>query len=434
MKNNKNKITAALRSLVSTGFFSVFFSTTFCKIVSFFGGMIIVRVLTKSEYGEYGYIMNCFGMLSILDDFGFYNAALQCCNESYQDTGKRDAYFVHGYMRGMTFTLVTCVALFFAPYFYPFRSVKTARITQMLCLYPLVKTTNSFLFVNLRTRMKNSLYAVSNAFHSVITYVVILPASYWIGVKGAVLSEYVINILTMLFLIIVSRKSSCLSFSPSSINRSEKKSLAKLAYGTQLNNGARQALALFDMFLIGIFVVDTEIISSYRVATTIPLALAFIPSALVIYIVPYFSRHRTDINWVKTNYYKLTLFNGIGNLIITVGLIATSPFLIPLIFGSQYTDAITCFCILMVGYFFSATFGVVYTNIIYTQRKVRINVIITVLSGIASCALNVLLIPRFGPIGASIAATAVNVFTACLNFGYMVYHLRRCEREPLLEE
>ena len=433
MKDVKKKLATGLKALTSTGFFSVFLSSTICKILSFFGGMIIVRVLSKSEYGEYSYIMNCVGMLSILGDLGFNSAAMQCCNESYQDPIKRDTYFVYGYIRGMLFSALTCVALLASPLFYPFSFKEAAKMAQGLCLLPLLQTTNTFLTVNLRVRMENTRYAFIGVFHSVVTYMVVLPSSYWIGVKGAVLSEYAINLLVIIFSIIISRKSLRFTFDPSLLDRSEKKSFFKLAFGSQLNNGVSKALALLDVFLIGIFVADTEIISSYRVATTIPLALAFIPTALAIYIVPFFSRNRTNLEWTKRNYYKLLLFSGAGNILITAGLIIISPYLIPLLFGSQYTDAITCFCILMIGYFFSATFGVLTANIIYTQRKVRVNIIITFISGIASCILNVSLIPTFGPIGASFATTIYQVITAFLNFGYMVYYLRKNKCEPLTE-
>lgn len=434
MNNIKIKIKSVLHSLASTGFFSVFLSSTICKILSFCGGMIIVRLLSKAEYGEYGYVMNCYGMLSILGDLGCNCAAMQCCNESYQDPTKRDTYFVHGYIRGMAFSFLTSTALFFAPYFYPFRSSEAAMLTQWLCLLPIAQTTNAFLAVNLRIRMENSRYALINVFQSVVTYLIILPASYWIGIKGAILSEYAINVFVILFSIIMSRKFLRFAFVPSAISKSEKIGFFKLAFGTQLNNGVSKVLSLLDVFLIGIFVVDIEVISSYKVATTIPLALAFIPNALAVYVVPFFSRKRTDINWTKGNYFKLILLGGIGNFLITVGLIALSPLLIPLIFGTQYTDAIACFCILMIGYFFSATFSVISANIIYTQRKVRANIVITAICGFASCLLNVILIPWLGPIGASLAATTVHVINACLSFGYMLVYLHKTKKETLLEE
>ena len=81
----------------------------------------------------------------------------------------------------------------------------------------------------------------------------------------------------------------------------------------------------------------------------------------------------------------------------------------------------------MAGYFFSATFQTPSQNIIYTQRKVRVNLIITVLSGIANCFLDVFLILRYGSIGAAWATTLVHVIKSALCFGYMCCHLRKME-------
>lgn len=428
-----DKLKTSIHTLAHTGFFSVFLSNTLCKILSFVGGMVIVRILTKTEYGEYSYIMNCFGMITLLGDLGCNSAALQCCNEEHKNPTKRDSFFVYGYLRGMAFSLLSCIALLAAPLYYPFQSASAAEMTKWLCLMPLVKTTYSFLAVNLRIRLENTKYAVINVFHSVITYLVILPASYWIGVKGAVISEYIINILAIIVSIIVSRKALKFQTDKKALSKSEKRGFLKLALGTQLNNSIDTALTLLDVFLIGIFIINTEIISSYKVATTIPTALAFIPAALAIYIVPFFARNQSNILWVKRNYYKLILASGALNLLITAGLILISPFLIPLIFGSQYSDTVTCFCILMIGYFFSATFRIPSANIIYTQRKVRVNIIITIFSGIVHCILDILFILSLGPIGAAIATTLVHIISSCLSFGYMAYFLHRKEKLFLSE-
>ena len=114
-----------------------------------------------------------------------------------------------------------------------------------------------------------------------------------------------------------------------------------------------------------------------------------------------------------------------GNALITVGCIALAPWIIPLIFGNQYTDAVPCFIILMVGYFFSATFQSPSNNIIYTQRKVRVNLIITILSGVANCILDVVLIKYYGSVGAAWGTTLVHIITSALSFGYMSVYLRR---------
>lgn len=411
-------------SLKRTEFFSVFFSSVAGKVLSFLGGMIIVRVLSKSDYGQYAYITNCYGMLTLLGDLGCNSAALQYCNESFRLPEKANSFFVYGYTRGMAFSLFTSALILLSPLFYPFSTPEAAHMTQWLCLLPLFKTTFSFAAVNLRYRLQNKKYAKINLFHAIVTYLIIIPASYWIGVKGAVLSDYLITLISIIYSVCVSRSS--MDFSQSSrLNSGERRSFLKLALGTQLNNGIDSVLMMLDIFLIGIFIGDTEVTASYKVATTIPTALAFLPASLMIYAVPHFARNSNDIGWVKKNYTKLILFGGAGYLAITAGLIVLSPFLIPLIFGTQYTDTITCFCILMIGFFFSATFRVPSANVIYTQKKVRVNIIITVLTGISNCVFDILFIFLFGSVGAACATTLVHIINSCLSFGYMQLYIHK---------
>ena len=52
------KIKKLLNRLKITGFYSVFVSSVFTKIVTFFGGVILVRIMSKEDYGLYTYVMN----------------------------------------------------------------------------------------------------------------------------------------------------------------------------------------------------------------------------------------------------------------------------------------------------------------------------------------------------------------------------------------
>lgn len=411
--------------LLRTGFFSVFFSNVLCKVLTFIGGMIIVRVLSKSDYGAYAYVINCYGMLMLLGDLGCSVAAMQFCNESHGDPKKFDAYFTYGFKQGLLFSSLTSLLLLFSPLFYPFKSAEAAGLTRLLFLMPILSSVNNFLLISLRVRLENTRFALVNIFRTLAHYLVILPLSYWLGVTGAVASNYIIELLVLVFSLGISRKLLGYSWRGGILNAAEKRDFLKLAFGSQLNNGAAQALMLLDVFLIGVIIGSDEVISSYKVATTIPSALAFIPTSIMVYVIPYFARYNRDRDWVRRSYFKLTLGCAAGNLVITLGGILLAPWVIPLIFGRQYTDAVPCFIVLMLGYFFSATFQVPSQNIIYTQRKVRVNIVITFLSGAANCVLDIVLILHYGSIGAAWATTLVHIINSALCFGYMCYYLRR---------
>jgi len=73
----REKLKKELNKLSKTGFFSIFLSSVFSKVLVFIGGTIIVRIISKTDYGIYTYVLNCMAMLMILNDFGASTAALQ---------------------------------------------------------------------------------------------------------------------------------------------------------------------------------------------------------------------------------------------------------------------------------------------------------------------------------------------------------------------
>ena len=424
MSNLWPRLRSFADKLLRTGFFSVFFSNVLCKVLTFIGGMVIVRVLSKSDYGSYSYITNCYGMLMLLGDLGCSVASMQFCNENHRDPKKFDAYFTYGFKQGLLFSSLTSLLLLFSPMFYPFKSAEAARLTRLMFLLPILGSINNFLLINLRVRLENTRFAAVNIFQTFIHYLVILPLSYWIGVTGAVISNYIINLLVLLFSLALSRNLLNYFWGGGILSKPEKHTFLKLAFGSQLNNGTAHTLMLLDVFLIGVIIGSDEVISSYKVATTIPSALAFIPTSIMIYVIPYFARYNRDKIWVRRSYFRLTIGCAAGNLAITLGSVLLAPWIIPLIFGHQYTDAVPCFIVLMLGYFFSATFQIPSQNIIYTQRKVRVNIAITFLSGTANCVLDIALILHFGSIGAAWATALVHMINSALCFGYMCHYLK----------
>ena len=410
------------------GLLSVFSSNVICKVLAFLGGMVIVRVLSKNDYGAYTYIMNCYGMLMLLYDLGCSVAALQFCSENHKNPIYFNDYFTYGFKRGLLFSAISSLLILCSPLFYPFQTAQAATLSASLFLMPFLVTINGFLLINLRIRLENRRYAAVNVFNTVIHYLIILPLSFWFGIRGAVWSNYLITGSVLLFTLWISRGYLSYSWKGCHLNRMEKTRFLKLAFASQLNNGIDNALMLLDVFLIGVFIGSNEVISSYKVATTIPSALAFIPASVMVCVVPYFSRNIGQVDWLKTQCRRLLLVGMIGNGLLTVILIFLGGWIVPLIFGSQYQDAVLCFQILMVGYFFSGTFRLPISNILYTQRLVRCNLAVTFLSGIANCVLDVLLILSFGSVGAAAATTAVHIISSSLNLFFLQRYLRRQEQ------
>ena len=54
----------------------------------FVGGFLVVRILTKEEYGTYTYILNIFSIFTLLGDLGISASVLQYGTVYYMKKGK----------------------------------------------------------------------------------------------------------------------------------------------------------------------------------------------------------------------------------------------------------------------------------------------------------------------------------------------------------
>ena len=91
------------------------------------------------------------------------------------------------------------------------------------------------------------------------------------------------------------------------------------------------------------------------------------------------------------------------------------------LFDISDPDAGICFVILIGGYFFSAI-RVVTSTVLYTQRKVNINVFLTCISLAVYVILNIILIPKWQSVGAALASAGVNLLSAILATGYFLLY------------
>ena len=120
----------------------------------------------------------------------------------------------------------------------------------------------------------------------------------------------------------------------------------------------------------------------------------------------------------------LTFYFGILNLIITAVLFVFAPWIITILFGPEYLDAITSFRILTVSYFFSGTFRVIAGNILVTQKELKFNMFVAIFSGLVNIVVDFYFIKLWGANGASIATLLVVILTSILNVAYLIYRLK----------
>lgn len=418
------KIINLFQKLKSTGFFYIVISDFLSKSIAFCGGILLVRLLTKNDYGIYSYVNNTLSVLILLGDMGAGVATMQYTQEVYHSPEKRNAFFKFGFRCGLIFCCIPFICVLLSPLIFPFTIKEAIPLTISLCALPFLNTAIRFYQINLRGLLENKKYSILNILTVIINYIILLPMANYFGVTGAIYSNYITAALTLLAAIIISRGLVHFEADTSIIPKIQKKQFVKLSFASQCNNAISQFLIIMDLFFIGLFFKNPETIASYKIASTIPSVLMFLPTSIMIYVLPYFTRNKNNNLWVRSNYKKLVFFNGILCFLVSIVLIILAPFMIPMIFGKEYADVILCFSIIMFGFIFSGGIQVPSENVIYTQRKVKINLAITLTLGLCNAVLDILLIHFFGSVGAAVATASTNILGAFLTFGYMNFFLK----------
>lgn len=410
-----------IQKLKDVGFYHIFLTSVLVKFVGMAGNILLARVMSKSDYGTYSYILNAYSILILLGDMGTNVTNVQMGSEYAYDSQKQDAWFVWLFRQGMLIIFASCIILFFSPLFYPFKNRELGLYTASLFLLPMLENINRFILSNARSKLKDQVYACINLFSSLVYWFFLLPLSYLFSFRGAIYSGYAVQFSIMLFGLYQSRDFLPRYAATDCLSRAEKRTAFKMSVSSGLSNIINNSLGLIDVFFLGFVLQDMSVIASYRVAANIPNSLAFIPSAIDTVLLPRFARMQGDPHRLLSSYEKVIATVCGVNLLICMGAFLFGPQVMTLLYGAQYEDAAVCFSILIVGYFFSCVRSVSY-GVLYSQRKVGVNLTVVALSAVLTVSLNMLLIPRFGSIGAACASVAVNLVAAVVMAGYLIHY------------
>ena len=106
--------------------------------------------------------------------------------------------------------------------------------------------------------------------------------------------------------------------------------------------------------------------------------------------------------------------------IVSMGIIVFSPWIIFTLYGDAYVSGASILRILMIGWFFSASFRTIASNLLITQRKLAYGILVASGSALLTIILNWRLVPAFGIVGAAWAQVLVYVVSG---FAYSAYFL-----------
>lgn len=417
-----NKLKEKIVFLLNKGLFHIFGTSIINNIIQFLTNIFVVNLISKSEYGVYTYANNIMSFFLMVRGLGLSSGLIQFASEQTTDE-KRQEIYKYVLVRGNEYNLIVTLGLVVWSCIGKFE-FQNARVYLLAMLFvPAFQWLFDYVATVLRVKQNNIQYARITNINTICYFVFSLIGAKYSGVIGIVFARYfsfLISILVAGYWL----KEDIVSLKKYKIKQyKEKKEITKYSFTACISNSLSELLYLLDVFLIGIFVANPDYIASYKVATQVPSALVFIPMGIITFIYPYFASHNKDMEWIRDNFYKLLKGLIALNGTICVGLYILSPYVIKILWGNEYMDALVPFRILIINFFFLGTFRIPCGNILAMLRKINVNFIISVVSSVSNIILDIILIKLWGAEGAAIATLLVVIISVTIAFPYLVIYI-----------
>jgi len=421
------KALSKLRSLGKEGLFHIFGSGAFAKIGGLISSVVVIRDLPKAAYGSFVDAHNLFSYLAAFVGLGMHNAVMQYCSEKITND-KRNAIYGWSFKTGMLGNfLLTAVILAMAQWKRISGQDTVALYLTAMCGLPFLTFLDHYLQIVLRVRLENAQYARTNMVYVTVHVGGNIVMTLLWGVPGLIASLYLAHgAAAVRSAWVLSRQGLFRDIrrTPHRLNPGNHREYLNYALVYALTGFATSVLVLLDVTCLGLVLKDAAILADYKVAATIPSACAFIPSSLTIFFYPKLVRAFSESKEAgKRQFNQLTRVYFAVNGGIMLALLVMAPLIVWIVFGQKYMNTVDLFRILAINYLAVAMRNLT-SHTFAVLKKVKANLVFSILSGVLNVALNLLLIPRFGSQGAAYATLTVSCFILALNYVYLSRYLK----------
>jgi O-antigen/teichoic acid export membrane protein len=403
----------------------VFSSMIIAKIAAFILSIIVVRLLTKNVYGDISYAKSIIAALLPFIGFGAAHAILRFCSIE-EEVSKKAWVFRYGFTRGLLITIALVAGVFIVFSIIKIK-LETAKPYLFIMSFQLL---TSFILISLqnytRTLHLNIKYSYSQIIQALTILVMGLVLVFLFDGYGLVISYVIAPFIAGIYLITQTKHK---------LNHREehkktgvwKKKFWKYGFNIGLGSIASHLLYSIDILIIGYIIADSSIIAEYKVATIIPLNLLFIPSSLLITDFVKIAKNYKEKRFLKKYSLGISLVLFIIGFIILVVIFIFGKDIIRILFGNDYIITDKILKVLSVGMFFSFFLRIPFGNIIAAVGKASWNVYIAYFKLGLNIILNLVLIRKYGIIGAAYATSITMLISGLLSLGTFFLYINRIE-------
>lgn len=417
-----------VKQFAKEGLFHIFGSGVLAKVGGMISSVVVVRNLPKAEYGSYVDAENLYAYIAIFIGLGISSAIVQYCSERITDS-RRNAIYRYSLKMGTigNFLLLPLI-LGLAALKYMGGDVVEAKYLALLSCLPFFAYADQYLQLVLRVKLNNTAFARSNMLYTVVHVGGNIVMTLLWGVPGLIVSQYVAHAAAALHSMWVLKKDhffADLASASQRLERNVRREYLSYSLVCAVTNFASTALVLLDVTCLSLVVSDASVLADYKVASTVPAALMFVPKSLMTFFYPKLVHAFSDGK--KQGFrevFQLTKVYLLVNGAIFVCLMVFAPLIIWILYGEAYMNVVPIFQILSANYFVYSIRNIT-GNTIAVLKRVKVNLVFAVVSGVLNVGLNMLLIPVLGSVGAAVATTVVTCVIVLMNILYLWRYYRK---------
>ena len=394
--------------------------------------MVLGKELGPTGLGIYTLVFTIYMFGMQFAAFGFGEALTNSIAKYKNDTSKTKEYISSGVIGSIVSGLVMGILLYS---FSAFISINFFHNPEMVTLLRITAVCFPFIAIQKATTgtlngfRKMNHFAMINILQNTFVFLISILLVFFLkmGVTGAVIGFVVPTVIIGIFSLLYIRKSFSL---PSGVVLSSVlREISWFGFYIVLGNSIGMINTQIDSLLIGRFMGETDV-GYYATAVIIMQGVTLLPSAVRAVTTPAIATYygKKEYSKIKKLFKNTMLKMFVIEFIFLIFLTIFGKYIIIILFSEEFTPAYIPMLILSIGYLLYSPWMSVNT-IFASIGKVNLSFKLNGLCAILNTTLNLLLIPKFGLIGAASATTFSLIFTLMIN----LYFVRRYLKDLLVE-
>ena len=228
-----------------TGFFHIFSSNILNKIMIFAGGIFLVRILNKQDFGLYSYSQNLLEIFLLINGFGITEGLLQYGSKTRKRI-KKEKYVKYSLKIGLLSNIFIFLLLILFLIFGKLKIYEAKKILLMMSLLPIFNTFFSIIQIKLRIELKNREMAKISNVNTFLNILGMLIGAYFYGLYGLIIGKYVGIILSIFYSFRYIKYTFIRWKKIEALSQEKKKDIQKFSFIALINNSISQIFYFFN--------------------------------------------------------------------------------------------------------------------------------------------------------------------------------------------